>query len=60
MEDVEVAGVMAEAPLPFGCLREFTDVFLLLMQENNLVMPNNVEEAEDLYVRLVQLTTNTI
>lgn len=56
-----MAKILAEEPHLFGWPPEFTDVFfLLLMQENGLVMPKNVEDAEELYVELLQLTSNEL
>ena len=35
-----------------GCLPEFIELAYLIMQENNLQMPNNAAEAKDLYIAL--------
>ena len=37
---------------PFGCQEEFSDLMLLLMEDNNLSMPNNADEAEQLFLTL--------
>ncbi|KXJ19757.1 hypothetical protein AC249_AIPGENE21524 [Exaiptasia diaphana] len=61
IDDVELAEhTIAESPLQFGCLKEFSEVFLLLMQENNLVTPHTVNEAEELYLKLLVLTSRFI
>ena len=44
----------------FGCTEEFSDVFVMLMSENNLRMPESIEDAEDLYVTLLQLTDDVL
>ena len=44
-----------------GCSREFSELAEILMEENGLVQPNNKDEAEQLYLKLVRLieTENT-
>ena len=37
---------------PFGCQEEFSDLMILLMEDNNLSMPNNADEAEQLFLTL--------
>ena len=37
---------------PFGCQEEFSDLMLLLMDHKNLSMPNNADEAEQLFLTL--------
>ena len=37
---------------PFGCQEEFSDLMLLLMDDKNLSMPNNADEAERLFLTL--------
>ena len=45
---------------PFGCTEEFSDVFVILMSENNLRMPEIIEDAENLYVTLLQLADDVL
>lgn len=37
----------------FGCREEFSEVILLIMEDNNLSMPTRVDEAEELFLTLV-------
>ena len=37
---------------PFGCQEEFSDLMLLLMEDNNLSMSNNADEAQQLFLTL--------
>lgn len=57
LDDAEIAEeLMGERPLLFGCPEEFADVFSMLIEENNMVMPTNVSEAQELYLKLLELT----
>ena len=40
---------------PFGCQKEFVDVFRMLMEDNGLRNPENATEAENLYFTLLTL-----
>ncbi|XP_048588204.1 uncharacterized protein LOC116615414 isoform X1 [Nematostella vectensis] len=51
-----LAEKLCKKPNAFGCTEEFSDMFKMLMEEHNLQMPNDVVEAEDLYVNLIHLT----
>ena len=54
IDDVETAdeNFCKERP-PFGCREEFSDLMLLIMNDNNLTMPNGVDEALQLYATLL-------
>ena len=54
IDDVETAdeNFYKERP-PFGCREEFSDLMLLIMNDNNLTMPNGVDEALHLYATLL-------
>ena len=47
--------VFCEEQSRFGCEKEFVDVFLMLMEDNNLSNPNDVFETENLYLTLLTL-----
>jgi len=38
---------------PFGCREESSDLMLHIMEENNLSLPKNAEEALQLYITLL-------
>ena len=40
---------------PFGCQKEFFDVFSMLMDDTGLRNPENATEAENLYLTLLTL-----
>ena len=54
IDDVETAdeNVCKERP-PFDCREEFSDLMLLIMNDNNLTMPNGIDEALQLYATLL-------
>ena len=53
-DDLEVADEnFCKERTPFGCREEFSDLILLIMEDNNLSMAVNIDEAEQLYVTLL-------
>ena len=38
---------------PFGCQKEFSDLMLLITEDNGFTMPHNVDEALLLYATLL-------
>jgi hypothetical protein len=45
-------------PPQFGCSAEFVELALVIMQENNLMIPTSTEEAIILYTRLIEEIEN--
>lgn len=59
VEDIEVATEMCAVQRPAsGCSRDFKELAEIIMEENELVRPNNKEQAEELYLLLLQLIEN--
>ena len=52
--DIDTLDIVEEAfceeQSQFGCEKEFVDVFLMFMEDNNLTIPSTVAEAENLRV----------
>ena len=58
--DMDVAEEMCCSPnFPNGYEPEFNELAAIIMEENRLGMPTTVEEAEQLYVELLQQIENT-
>ena len=54
-DDLEIAtDNFCKERSPFGCRVEFSDLILLIMEENNLAMPGNADEALLLYATLLR------
>ena len=54
LDDVETANEnFCKEPPPFGCQEEFSDLMLLVMEENGLTMANSLDEALQLYIALL-------
>jgi len=54
LDDVETANEnFCKEPPPFGCQEEFSDLMLLIMEENGLTMANSLDEALQLYITLL-------
>ena len=62
--DIDTLGPVKEAfcieQSHFGCEKEFIDVFLMLMEENNLTNPKNATKAENLYLTLLSLLQGVV
>ena len=62
--DIETLDTVEEAfceeQSHFGCKKEFVDVFLLLLEENNLANPKTASEAENLYLTLLILLQGVV
>lgn len=62
--DIDTLGTVEETccveQSQFGCEKEFIDVFLMLMEENNLMNPTNATEAENLYLTLLTLLQGVV
>ena len=55
-EEIQIARGMCAVERPAsGCSQEFNALAEMIMQENELVRPNNKEEAEELYLVLLRL-----
>lgn len=55
-EEIQIARVVCAVERPAsGCSQEFNALAEMIMQENELVRPNNKEKAEELYLVLLRL-----
>ena len=51
--DIVVAQDYCQNKFPFGCKQEFVKLTLIYMNELELNLPRNVQEAETLYLQLI-------
>ena len=52
--DITIARAGCQSPTTFGCTEEILELVSIIMQENNLTVPLNAEDAKILYLKLVQ------
>lgn len=50
-----IEDTFCEEHSPFGCQKEFVDVFRMLMADHGFRNPENATEAENLYLTLLTL-----
>jgi hypothetical protein len=56
LDDLEVAKEMFSSDRPLnGCSRAFSELAVILMEDNRLNHPSNAEEATTLYLNLLHL-----
>ena len=54
-EDYHWAIEYAKEPPQYGCTDSFSELAIIMMQENNLTMPKSLQDAETLYTTLATL-----
>ena len=51
MTDIKLANSFTKSPNTFGCSYEFSELAMIIIQRQNLSMPQTVSEAEILYIK---------
>jgi hypothetical protein len=61
MDDLDIAEhTFCKERNSFGCQKEFSDVFPMLMDDNDLNMPSNIEQAERLFLNILFLVQDVL